>query len=214
MHTNFASGVAAAVFVVITTPAYGEPSAPAEENTVSAPARPEAPPPWFAHANAGVPLYTSVGTWTNPNGGAVKAASFTPADRFGLVELVGFGRWVHPHIRLNLSLQFAEMVTSQPMASPAGATTYTGLSFTSAIVWAAFTYGPFFVGVGPMVGARWMGNSMKSWVYADGGVFTCVGASLALGYGFMLGLAVQAPVTFNPAVNWGLVPAAVLARRF
>jgi hypothetical protein len=184
------------------------------ENTVSAPAQPEAPPPWFAHANAGVPLYTSVGTWTNPSGGAMKAASFTPADRVALVQLIGFGRWVHPHIRLNLSLQFAEMVTSQPMASPAGATTYTGLSFTSAIVWAAFTYGPFFAGIGPMVGARWMGNSMKSWVYADGGVFTCLGASLKLGAGFMLGLAVQLPVTFNPAVNWGVTPAAVLARRF
>ncbi len=202
---------AALAFAEESSPA--EPSPSAEVSTTPAATSP-APPPWFAHVNVGVPAYTSVGSWTNPNGGKVALSTFNPGDRLGLVQLVGFGRWLNAHFRLNLSLQFAEMVTSQPVTAPAGAHTYTGLAFTSAIVWAAATYGPFFVGLGPMLGARWMGNSAKNWVYADYGLFTCAGASIKLGGGFLLGLAVQVPMTFNPAVNVGVVPAALLARRF
>ena len=113
MHRKITLGVAAAFFVFGAAA-----SAQPAENTVSAPAEPQTPPPWFAHANAGVPLYTSVGSWTNPSGGAVKAASFTPADRLALVQLVGFGRWVHPHIRINLSLQFAELGPQPPERVP------------------------------------------------------------------------------------------------
>jgi hypothetical protein len=168
------------------------------------------------HLNVGVPVYTTIGAWTTPTATAVKAQSFTPADRFGLVELVGAGYWVHPHIRLNFSLQFAEALTSQPAnaALPSGPTTLTGLTFMSAIAWGAFTYGPLFVGVGPMAGPRWMGNSAHEWVYGDVGIFTCLGAARPVGSGFSLGLAVQAPVTFNPAVNFAIVPALSIARRF
>ena len=59
-----------------------------------------------------------------------------------------------------------------------------------------------------------MGNSAHEWVYGDVGIFTCLGAALPVGSGFSLGLAVQAPVTFNPAVNFAIVPALSIARRF
>ena len=172
--------------------------------------------PWFVHVNVGVPVYTTVGSWTNPLGSKVASQSFNPGDRFALVELVGAGYWVHPNIRLNLSLQFAEMLTSQPAnsAQPSGPQTLTGLTFMSAIAWAAFTYGPLFAGVGPMSGPRWMGNTAHNWVYGDFGVFSCLGAAVPLGSGLALSLAVQAPVTFNPAVNFTVVPALSLSRRF
>jgi hypothetical protein len=147
-------------------------------------------------------------------GAKVAAQSFTPKDRFALVQLAGMGQWVSPHVRITYSLQAAELLTSQPVASPAGAQTFTGLAFTSAIIWAAYTYGPVFVGAGPMLGARWMGNSVKSSVFLDYGIFTCAGATLKLGGGFLAGLAVQVPITFNPAVNVGVVPAVLVARRF
>lgn len=169
---------------------------------------------WFAHLNLGVPVYTTIGPWTSPLGGAVGAQSFTPDQRFILVQLVGAGYWVHPHVRLTLSLQFAETLTSQPVAMPAGATTLTGLSFMGGIAWAAFTWGPVFAGIGLVAGPRWMGNSAHHWIYGDVGVFTCAGAAVPLGAGFALGLAVQMPVTFNPAVNFTIVPALTLGRRF
>ena len=204
---------------VAASPAPTEPSPSPADATSAAPPAPAPPPevrPWFVHLNVGVPVYTTIGSWTNPLGANVSSQSFTPTDRFALVQLVGAGYWVHPNIRLNLSLQFAEMLTSQPAnpAKPAGPTTLTGLTFMSAIAWAAFTYGPLFVGVGPMAGPRWMGNSATSWVFGDVGIFSCLGASIPLGSGFALGLAVQAPVTFNPAVNFTIVPALSIARRF
>jgi len=194
---------------------------PADAQTAAAPAEgssagePE-PGRWFTHVNVGVPVYTTIAAWKNPLGSNVNSQSFTPADRFALVQLVGAGYWVHPNIRLNLSLQFAETLTSQPAnsAMPAGPTTLTGLSFMSAIAWAAFTYGPVFAGIGPMAGPRWMGNSAHNWVYGDFGIFSCLGASLPLGSGLSLGLSVQLPVTFNPAANFAVVPALSLAYRF
>ncbi len=193
---------------------------PAEEPT-GAPPPPSAEQqpirhPWFVHVNVGVPVYTTVGSWTNPTGGNVASRSFSPTDRFGLVQLVGAGYWVHPNIRLNLSLQFAETLTSQAAnaAQPSGPQTLTGLTFMSAIAWAAFTYGPLFVGAGPMAGPRWMGNSAKDWVYGDIGIFSCVGAGVPLPSDFALALAVQTPVTFNPAANFAIIPALALSRRF
>ncbi|MEI8254211.1 MAG: hypothetical protein WCJ30_00915 [Deltaproteobacteria bacterium] len=198
------------------------PAATPETSSAPAPAAPVAvavvarPPMrrWFVHLNVGVPVYTTIGPWVNPTGGNVGAQSFTPDQRFILVQLIGAGYWVHPHIRLTLSLQFAETLTSQPVAMPAGATTLTGLTFMSGIAWAAFTWGPVFAGLGVMAGPRWMGNSAHNWAYGDIGIFTCVGASVPLGSGFALGLAVQMPVTFNPAINFTIVPALSLGRRF
>lgn len=188
--------------------------APAPAEGTPAPAATRSPPVWFVHLNVGLPVFTSVGPWTTPTGNAVPAQSFTPAQRFGLVQLLGVGRWLTPWFRLNLSIQFAELLTGQPVAMPAGAHTFTGLAFVGAVVWGAFMYGPFFAGLGPMVGPRWMGNSASSWVYFDAGLFTCAGASLKLGAGFLLALAVQVPVTFNPAVIVSVVPALSVARRF
>src|SRR5450631_461713 len=89
----------------VASPPPGEPSvAPADTPS----AAPDKPPPgpelrrWFVHLNVGVPVYTTIGAWTTPTATAVKAQSITPADRFALVELVGAGYWVHPHVRLNL----------------------------------------------------------------------------------------------------------------
>ncbi len=189
-----------------------EPSADGQAPSAVATAGP--PKRWFAHVNIGVPVYTSVGAWTNPNGGTAAAGSFTPVDRFSLIELVGAGYWIHPNIRMNLSFLFSESLTAQPMALPPGATSLTGMTFMSAIAWAAFTFGPAFVGLGGMVGPRWMGNSLHHWTYADGGVFTCLGVTTPLGGGFTGGLAVQAPITFNPALVVTVVPALTLGRRF
>ena len=210
----------AAVAVITSTAAGAGAQAPAAASaSTESPSAPESEAParrWFAHLNVGVPVYTTVSSWTNPSGGNVASQSFTPADRFALVELIGAGYWVHPHIRLNLSLQFAETLTSQPAnaAKPSGPQTLTGLTFMSAIAWAAFTGGPFFVGVGPMSGPRWMGNTATHWVYGDIGIFSCLGVALALPSDFAVALAVQLPVTFNPAVNFAVVPAVSLSRRF
>jgi hypothetical protein len=187
------------------------PDEPAPRAADEAPAR-----RWWAHLNVGMPVYTSVSAWTNPAGGSVPSQSFSPGDRLALVELIGAGYWVHPHIRLNLSVQFAETLTSQPAnpAKPKGPQTLTGLTFAGAIAWAALTEGPFFVGMGPMAGPRWMGNTAKEWVFGDVGLFSCLGAAARLPSDFALALAVQLPVTFNPALNFSIVPALALSRRF
>jgi hypothetical protein len=152
---------------------------------------------WLVHANFGVPVVSYFGTM-----GKQSAGWITPGDRLTTVQLVGAGYWVHPHLRANLALQFAETLSGIPSSAS---------SFTSmgAIAWAAYTEGPFFAGLGGVVAPR----SYGTWD-ADAGIFTCVGVAVPLGGGFSFGGAVQAPIMLARRVALVVSPAVLLSYRF
>lgn len=158
---------------------------------------PQTRDPWMVHANVGVPVASYLGTM-----GAQKAGWITPADRFTVLQLVGGGYWVQPHIRLNLTMQIAETLSGIPSsASP--------LTTLAAIAWAAYTQGPFFGGIGGVVAPR----SYGTWD-TDAGIFTCLGVGIPVGGGFTVGGAVQAPVMLARRISFVVSPAAFVAYRF
>jgi hypothetical protein len=109
---------------------------------------------------------------------------------------------VHPHLRLNLTFQFAETFSGIP-------STVSPFTAMGAIAWAAFTQGPFFAGLGGVVAAR----SYGTWD-ADAGIFTCLGAGVPIGGGFNVGAAVQAPVMLVRRFSFVVSPALFLSYRF
>jgi hypothetical protein len=165
------------------------------ETPTSAPTN--APGRWLVHVNFGVPVVSYLGTM-----GTQTEAWVTPANRFTTVQLVGAGYWVHPHLRLNLMVQFAETLSGlPPTASPF--TTF------AVIAWAAYTNGPFFAGLGGIVAPR----SFGSWD-TDAGIFACAGVGVPLGGGFTLGAAVQTPLMLLRRVSFVVGPNVFLSYRF
>lgn len=158
---------------------------------------PPRPRNWFVHANLAVNAFTWLGeTSTQPS------RWITPADRFILLQQLGVGRWVHPNVRLQLTLQFVETLSGLGPNESA-------LSLYGAIPWVVFTYGRFFVGTGVLLAARSAGKDQF-----DAGWFTGLGVTFPLGNGWALAAAVQAPVMFVQRLSVAVSPALIASYRF
>ncbi len=161
----------------------------------------QSPPPrprsWFVHANLAVNAFTWLGeTSTQPS------RLIGPGDRFILLQQLGVGRWVHPNVRLQLTLQFVETLSGLgPNES--------GLSLYGAIPWVVLTYGRFFVGTGVLLAARSGGKDQF-----DAGWFTGLGVTFPLSNGWALAAAVQAPVMFVQRLSVAVSPALIVSYRF
>lgn len=173
------------------TPAVTEPtSAPAP-----APAR--APGRWFVHANLAVNAFTWLDSTSTQGSRWV-----TPADKLILLQQLGAGYWVHPNLRLNLTLQFVETVTGR-------APNESAMTLYGAITWATFTYQRFFAGAGILWAARSAGKDQF-----DAGIFTAMGVTFPLGRGWGVAAAVQAPIMFVQRLSVAVSPAFIVTYRF
>ncbi|MCZ7679938.1 MAG: hypothetical protein M5U28_14725 [Sandaracinaceae bacterium] len=115
--------------------------------------------------------------------GTQPAQNLSIADRQLILQLVGFGYYVLPELRVMLSLQLVELVGG----GPAGASP---LALVGIIPWLGWHPGggPFFVGIGPLFAPRSYGQDE-----VDLGIFTAAGVAFPLGAGFSAGAAVQLP---------------------
>ena len=100
---------------------------------------------WMVHFNLAFNVLTYVGPL-----GTQQAMMLTPATRPVLLQQLGFGYWVHPNIRLQFTLQFAETLANVP-------TNRSAMGLMGAIPWVVFTAGPFFAGAGALL-AWWSYN--------------------------------------------------------
>ena len=159
-----------------------------------------APPPkkLFVYTSAAFNVWTYLG----PKGTA-KAVNTTPADRAIVGEQVGFGYFVHPLVRLTLTLQFAEYATNPP----AGASSF---ALFGVIPWVTFVYKGFFTGGGLLLAPVSYGKAPNF----DVGVFTATGYSIGIGRGVSLAPAVQFVVMWNQRVAVQLTPTLALGYRF
>lgn len=183
---------------VLTLALVGAPAL-AQEATTPAISLTTAPPPrnWFVHANLAVNAFTWLGeTSTQPS------RWIGPGDRFILLQQLGVGRWVHPNVRLQLTLQFVETLSGLGPNESA-------LSLYGAIPWVVFTYKRFFVGTGVLLAARSGGKDQF-----DAGWFTGLGVTFPLSNGWALAAAVQAPVMFVQRLSVAVSPALVVSYRF
>jgi hypothetical protein len=76
--------------------------------------------------------------------GASPATNLTPDNRAIIYQQLGFGYFVHPKLRLTLTLQFGETLTGLP--NNASQFTLVGI-----IPWLVFTHRGFFTGAGPVL---------------------------------------------------------------
>ena len=154
------------------------------------------------YLNLGLNAYTYVDAFMDASGNMVPDAHLWPGNKLMLLQQLGFGYWVHPNVRLTVTLQFAETLTNLP---PGGSP----LTLMGAIPWVAFTHGPVFAGAGPLF--AWWSCGAASFA---AGVFLATGFTVPVGGGWALGAAVQAPLLWGQRFSFGITPALVIAHRF
>jgi hypothetical protein len=196
----------AAAIGLLAAPARAEdaaaPPAPTEAPT-PAPApseasdRPALLHPWYAYGSYGFNVVTY--TWAS---GKMPASTATPSNKIIQFEQAGFGYWVHPNIRVQLTGMFGETLSGlKPGAS----------SFTlgAVIPCVFYTNGGFSAGGGPMFAPRAFGTNGFNY-----GLFSVVSYGLKLVGGLRLALAVQVPVLVAQKDSVAVTPALVLSERF
>ena len=162
-----------------------------------------APPPkppgkFLVYSSLGFNVYTYLGAT-----GSAKSVNLTPADRAILGEQIGFGYFVHPMVRLTLTIQLAEYLSN----TPSGASSFALLGF---VPWVVFTHKGFFTGAGPILAPISYGKAPNF----DAGLYTATGYSFVLGRGLSLAPSLQFVVMFAQRVAVQLTPTLALAYRF
>jgi hypothetical protein len=132
-----------------------------------------------------------------------QAVQLTPDKRAIFGQQVGVGYFVHPLVRLTLTLQLSEYLSH----TPAGASSF---ALLGVIPWATFVYKGFFTGAGPMIAPISYGKMPNF----DLGLYTATGYNLTLGRGLSLAPALQFVVMFGQRTAVQLTPALALAYRF
>jgi hypothetical protein len=155
------------------------------------------PPRWMVHANVGMNAFTYQGARD-----AAPSGWITPDKRVILFQQVGLGYWVHPELRLQLTLQLGETLTRRPSGASA-------LTLFGVIPWVVYTPGRFFTGAGPLVAPRSAGENEL-----DLGVYTAHGVSFPLGRGLAIAGAVQVPIMLKRRFQVAVTPALMLVKRF
>jgi hypothetical protein len=201
MQLSLTTATAVGLLGLLVTPASAQES-PVMSTAPPAPEAPQGAPPqpfhrYFLHESFGVNVVTYTGA-----SGKAPASTITPADKVVQFQQIGFGYWVDPHIRLQLTGMLGETVSGlKPGQS----------SFTLAalIPCVLYTNGGFFGGGGPIFAPRAFG--------ADGfnvGVFSVAGYAFPLGRGVTLAGAVQVPVFLAQKDSVAVTPALILGERF
>jgi hypothetical protein len=152
---------------------------------------------WMVHLNVAVNVWTHLAP-LHLSG----AADFTPDNHLIVLQQLGIGYWIEPHVRLQLTLQFGETITGMQDGRAA-------MTLFGAIPWVAYTDGPFFAGAGFLIAPR----ANNRWD-TDIGIFMAAGAVAPLGHGWGLGGAVQLPVMFYQRITFAVSPAVMLCYRF
>ena len=186
-------------------------AAPAPVPTAAVAATPGAVQPfprWLIHVNIAFNVYTYLGATDT-----LKETHLTPAERTMVFQILGFGYFVHPKLRLGLQVQFGESVFGggalyQPSPSDK---VWTLLAF---IPWAVFHHKTFFIGAGPMIAPRAYGEWNPSGKGAEIGIFTAFGNGWKLSKHVGINLAVQIPITLFIRPTVAVTPALVLGFRF
>jgi hypothetical protein len=181
------------LILMLTTPVHAQEPPP---SIVKPPPKP--PGKYFVYLGAAVPVYT----YMAPKAMAPEA-HVTPANRAIFGQQIGFGYFVHPMVRIMLTVQFAEYLTN----APAGASSFALLGF---IPWVVFTHKGFFTGAGPMLAPISYGKAPNF----DAGIFTATGYSFALGKGVGLAPTLQIIAMLNQRSSVQIAPAISLSYRF
>ncbi|HEX9102926.1 MAG TPA: hypothetical protein VF997_12025 [Polyangia bacterium] len=135
--------------------------------------------------------------------GMSPATNLTPDNRAIIYQQLGFGYFVHPKLRLTLTLQFGETLTGLPNGA-------SHFSLLGIIPWLVFTHKGFFTGAGPVLAPISYGKVPNF----DAGIYTATGYSFKLGRGLSLAPALQAVLMLNQRVSFALTPTVALAYRF
>jgi hypothetical protein len=189
----------ATAVTLMATPAWAQdtPPGPAPPEAAEAPERPAVLHPMYVYGSYGFNVVTYTGA-----SGKVAASTVTPANKVIQFEQVGFGYWVHPNIRVQLTGMFGETLSGlKPGAS----------SFTlgAVIPCVFYTNGGFAAGGGPMFAPRAFGADAFNL-----GIFSVVSYGFKLGGGTSLAVAVQVPVMVEQKFSVAVTPALALAERF
>jgi len=131
-----------------------------------------------------VPLVTYAGAT-----GAQPSEILTPADRFATSQLIGIGYVVNPRFRVGVMGIFNEALTGVPPAADAW-------QFGGIAPVAIGTFDHFIIGGGPIIGYRSGGKTRT-----DVGAVVLSGASIPLGRGLALNIAVPTTALFARRVT-------------
>src|SRR5438874_2943439 len=158
----------------------------AEEQPPEAPvtiAKPAPKPPgrFLVYTSFAFNVYTYLGAQ-----GMSPSTNLTPDNRAIIYQQLGFGYFVHPKLRLTLTLQFGETLTGLPN----GASHFT---LVGLIPWLVFTHRGFFTGAGPVLAPISYGKVPNF----DAGIYTATGYTFKLGRGLSLSPALQVVLMLN-----------------
>jgi hypothetical protein len=138
------------------------------------------PQRFFLHANVSLNAFTY-----NAALGSSPAQELTPEKRLSFGQQVGFGYYVLPYLRVQLTLQLNE----SSYGLPAHTSAFTTAGF---IPWLVFTTHGFYVGAGPLLWARaYSKNDFEA------GIYVATGYVFAMPHHFGIGLGVQMPITLD-----------------
>ena len=176
-----------------------ESSSPAAEApvTIAKPA-PKPPGKLLVYSSFAFNVYTYLGAQ-----GTSPSANLTPDNRAIIYQQLGFGYFVHPKLRLTLTLQFGETLTGLPN----GASHFTLLGI---IPWLVFTDHGFFTGIGPVLAPISYGKVPNF----DAGIYTATGYTFKLARGLSLSPALQVVLMLEQRLSFALTPTLALAYRF
>ena len=172
--------------------------APSEAPVSVTKAAPKPPGKFLVYTSFAFNVYTYLG----PQGTA-PSTNLTPDNRAIIYQQLGFGYFVHPKLRLTLTMQFGETLTGLPN----GASHFTLLGI---IPWLVFTHRGFFTGAGPVLAPISYGKVPNF----DAGIYTATGYTFKLGRGLSLSPALQVVLMLNQRVSFALTPTVALAYRF
>ena len=173
-------------------------SAPVEAPVTIAKPAPKPPGKFLVYTSFAFNAYTYLGAQ-----GMSPATNLTPDNRAIIYQQLGFGYFVHPKLRLTLTLQFGETLTGLPN----GASHFTLLGI---IPWLVFTHRGFFTGAGPVLAPISYGKVPNF----DAGIYTATGYTFKLPRNLSLSPALQVVLMLNQRVSFALTPTLALAYRF
>lgn len=173
-------------------------SAPVEAPVTIAKPAPKPPGKFLVYTSFAFNAYTYLGAQ-----GTSAATNLTPDNRAIIYQQLGFGYFVHPKLRLTLTLQLGETLTGLPN----GASHFTLLGI---IPWLVFTHRGFFTGAGPALAPISYGKVPNF----DAGIYTATGYTFKLPRNLSLSPALQVVLMLAQRVSFALTPTLALAYRF
>jgi len=173
-------------------------SPPAEAPVTIAKPAPKPPGKLLVYSSFAFNVYTYLGAQ-----GTSPSTNLTPDNRAIIYQQLGFGYFVHPKLRLTLTLQFGETLTGLPN----GASHFTLLGI---IPWLVFTDHGFFTGIGPVLAPISYGKVPNF----DAGIYTATGYTFKLARGLSLSPALQVVLMLEQRLSFALTPTLALAYRF